>query len=185
VTIQELLEQFGVEGARFVMLHESNLLGDTKFDLNRAIDSYNANLADNLGNLVIRTSNLIERFCDGVVNTDLLQNELPETYPDISLVQLYKHLDEFNPMLAIKEIFTQTEKLNQFLEQTQPWKLAKDPNKLDEVRGILGFCAFSLSEVGKALAIFLPNSGDQIYRVFTAPRITKAKVLFPKIDLES
>jgi methionyl-tRNA synthetase len=182
ITIQQLLDQFGVDGARFVMLHETNLLDDTKFDMPRVIDAYNANLADNLGNLVVRVTNLIERFCDGVVATDALQEDIDESKPDVTFAKLYKYLDEFNPMAAFRELFVQTEKLNQYLEQTQPWKLAKDPENTDKVADILGFCAQSLAEAGKALSIFLPESGDKVYHTCSAERIVKAEVLFPKIE---
>ena len=59
---EDLFEEFGVDGTRFVMLHEVNVFGDTNFDLAHIRDSYNSNLADNLGNVVMRVSTLIEKY---------------------------------------------------------------------------------------------------------------------------
>ena len=178
---QELFDQFGVDGTRFVMLHEVNLFGDTNFDLNRIIESYNANLADNLGNVVMRVSTLIEKHFNGYVDVENIEI----TKLEVDLVKVYKELENFYPQKAMQELFIQTAKINAFLENTKPWSLVKDFKKNGvEVKTILTQSARVLIEIGKALSIFMPESGAKIVETFEATKIAKAQVLFPKIIVE-
>jgi methionyl-tRNA synthetase len=175
---QELLTQFGVDGTRFVMLHEVNLFVDTSFDLSRIIESYNSNLADNLGNVVMRVSTLIEKYFSGYV--DVVNVEV--TKLDVDIVKVYKELSNFYPQKSIQELFIQSAKINAFLENTKPWSLAKDMSANGvEVKTILTQSARVLIEIGKALSIFMPESGAKIVEIFEATKIAKAEVLFPKI----
>ncbi|GAB4146348.1 MAG: hypothetical protein OHK0017_06730 [Patescibacteria group bacterium] len=67
----QLVEKFGIDGSRFVMLHEINIDGDTAFDWNRVTEAYNSHLADNIGNLLMRVTTLVEKFLDGQINWEL------------------------------------------------------------------------------------------------------------------
>jgi methionyl-tRNA synthetase len=178
---QQLFEQFGVDGTRFAILHEVNLFGDTNFDMNRVIESYNANLADNIGNVVMRVSTLIEKYFNGHVDVENVEI----TKLDVDLAKVYKELSNFYPQKAMQELFLQSSKINAFLEQTKPWSLAKDFDANGaEVKTILTQSARVLIEIGKALSIFLPESGAKIVETFEAAKIVKSEVLFPKIVLE-
>jgi methionyl-tRNA synthetase len=168
----------GPEGLRFVLLHEINTIGDTNFSWPQVIEAYNANLADNLGNLVVRVSNLIEKLLDGVIAEDTTNAFTIDTQ------DVYRYLADFNPPRAFRELFAQSSRVNQYLEQTQPWKLAKDPSKKAEVLNILTDCAAAVVELGKVLALFLPASGQGIVEVFEAATIQKAPILFPKVEAE-
>lgn len=177
---QQLFEQFGIDGTRFVMLHEVNLFGDTSFDLSRIVESYNANLADNFGNVVMRVSTLIEKYFSGYVDVENVEI----TKLDVDLIKVYKELENFYPQKALQELFTQCSKINEFLEATKPWSLAKDMDKnAAEVKTILTQSARALIEIGKALSIFMPESGATVVEILQSPKITKAQVLFPKILL--
>lgn len=70
VELEDFLAKMGMEGVRFFVLHDCNSVGDTSFDWTRVIESYNSNLANNLGNLVVRITNLVEKFMDGFVDLD-------------------------------------------------------------------------------------------------------------------
>jgi methionyl-tRNA synthetase len=185
---EELITKFGIDGARFVMLHEMNLTDDTDFNWERVMQSYNSNLADNLGNLVVRVSNLIEKYFSGLIDLDAINLDDVENYDllkNMDMKKIYLAMEDYNPPMAMREIFIESSKINEYLEQTKPWTLAKDWDKNeDRVRDILTQSAKSLVEIGKALSLFLPLSGQKIYETFTADRIVKAEILFPKIEME-
>jgi methionyl-tRNA synthetase len=178
---EEIFAQFGVDGTRFVMLREVNIFGDTSFYINRIIESYNSSLADNLGNVVMRVSTLIEKYFNGKVDVENVEI----TKLNVNLIQVYKELENFYPQKAMQELFIQTAKINAFLEETKPWTLGKDfATNEPEIRTILTQSARALIEIGKALSIFMPESGAKIVEIFTAEKIAKAEVLFPKIVVE-
>lgn len=178
---EDLFEEFGVDGTRFIMLHEVNVFGDTNFDLNHIRNSYNSNLADNLGNMVMRISTLIEKHFGGVI--DLETVEMIDL--DVNLADTYRQLQDFNPQKAMQELFAQSRKINEFLEINKPWTLAKDmENNRSKIKSILGQSTLAILEVGKALSIFLPESGAKIVEIFQSTKITKAQVLFQKIEIK-
>jgi len=187
---QELVEKFGIDGTRFVMLSEMNDRDDTNFDWTQITNQYNSLLANNLGNLVMRVSNLAETMLDGIIDENyedltenLSKNQENFLKLEINLQPVYQKLESFQVQDALKILFTESSKINEYLEQTKPWNLHKDSKNIDYIRYILSNSAVSLQEIGKALSIFLPETGDKIYQVFTAPRIVKAKPLFNKVEI--
>ena len=78
VVPQEVVDKIGVDGTRFVMLYEVNVDGDTNFDWTRILESYNSHLADNIGNLVMRVTTLVEKHLDGFVDMENWTPTLPE-----------------------------------------------------------------------------------------------------------
>ncbi len=184
---QVLIDTFGVEGTKFALLFDVNPLDDSNFDLAQSIQNYNSNLADNFGNLVVRVSNLVEKYCDGVIDMDNL--DLEEKAGELvgsDLRQIYANLESFNPQLALKALFAESSKINEYLEKTKPWMLAKDlANNKDQIVEILTLSARIVSELGKAMSIFLPESGNKIYEVFAQERIVKSEIIFPKIEVEN
>jgi methionyl-tRNA synthetase len=178
--IDDFIAKFGTEGVRFFVLHDTNPTGDTSFDWQRSTDSYNSNLADNFGNLVVRVTNLVEKNLNGFVDLDDINFE-----DLIDLNGVYASLSNFDTQRAMQELFLQCTKINQYLEETRPWELAKDTTKnAEKIKQILNLSTKSLIEISKALAIFLPATGDKVYEILTGDRIEKAPILFPKVELE-
>jgi methionyl-tRNA synthetase len=182
----DLEARFGIDGTRFVMLHEINTLSDTNFDWTKITESYNACLANNLGNVVMRVSTLLEKHFPYFDIIEFDENEMIQDEKlDIDFRPVYAQLEKFDCQRAMQEFFAQTAKLNVYLEETKPWTLAKDfDTNQDRIKQILGQSALALLEIGKVLSIFLPESGAKIIDIFTASRIVKAPVLFPKVELE-
>ncbi len=183
---EELLEKFGIDGTRFVMITEVNPLDDTNFDWERVINSYNANLADNIGNLVIRVTNLIEKYFAGNVyldEIDILDTDKYQLLSKITVEKIYKHLENLEPQESIKEILSQFSLINQYLEETKPWTLAKNMEANQEkIKQILLESAKAIFELAKPLSIFLPASGEKIIETLSADRITKSEIMFNKVE---
>lgn len=183
---QELEDKFGIDGTRYIILSQINTFGDTNFDWNHVIESYNSALANNLGNVVMRVSTLLQKHFPGFNLEDFEENTMvKDPIIEINLKQLYKHLEEFDCQSAINELMAQTSKLNVYLEETKPWTLAKDmPTNSDRILQILGQSSLYLVEIGKCLSIFLPDSGARIVEIFESEKVVKAEILFPKIEIE-
>jgi len=180
VSPDELLEKFGLDGTRYVMMYEINHQDDTDFNWEKVIENYNANLANNIGNLVIRITNLIEKYFGGLIDVESVDLD-SDLLAKIDLKPVYQALEDFNPSSSLAEIFKQYRLINQFLEEKQPWILAKDMDKnRAKVENILTQAAVATKELAKALSIFLPIAGSEIIDIFSQDKITKAKVLFKK-----
>jgi methionyl-tRNA synthetase len=182
VTPKHLEDIFGIEGTRYIMFFEINTFGDTAFDIAKATDSYNANLANNLGNVVMRITTLVEKFLNG--NIDL---ESAHTDPrlDVNLFKVYAELESHNPQKSIQLLFQELSKVNAYLEQTKPWTLGKDfeANK-NEITQILNCSSQAVVEIAKCLSIFIPITGDKLVQIFSQVKIAKAEIMFKKIEVE-
>jgi methionyl-tRNA synthetase len=177
VVPQELVDKFGVDGTRFLILHDINLYGDTSFDWEVMRESYNSHLANNLGNLLMRVTTLIEKNFDGLIELDDA-----EVLFDSDIV--FQKLDSLDTREALEELLKAGRLGNEALEQTKPWTLIKE-GKTEEARKILTNLAGLLNQIGDVLSIFLPDTGARIREVIQEIPMKKAEVLFVKIEPEA
>jgi methionyl-tRNA synthetase len=172
---EEIINLIGIDGLKFLVLHECNSIGDTPFSIDRLVDNYNAILANNLGNLVVRTTTLVEKNLQGIVDL--------EQKTSVNQVQIFEYLKNLRPELAFRELIKETSKINVFLDTQAPWKLAKDmQNNGEKVTQILSQTVVDLLTIADILAIFLPDTAQKMQTILNAEIITKAPVLFAKIE---
>lgn len=176
VSPEEILNRYGVDGSRFLILHEINVAGDSNFSFEHFDESFNSHLANNIGNLLMRVTTLIEKNFDGEVDLEEAQNLY-----DFSKV--YKNLHDLEPRLALDEILKASRHGNELLEETKPWVLIKNSQK-DEAKKILTNLALLLKNIGENLAIFMPETGEKIVKSVECEKIEKAQVLFQKVEVE-
>jgi methionyl-tRNA synthetase len=176
VTPEQMEEKYGVEGTRFLLMYGVNVDGDTSFDWQTMTDAYNAHLANNIGNLLMRVTTLIEKFCGGEVDLDSIVK------PIYSFEGVYKFLHELSPREALDIGLEGARHGNEYLEQKAPWSLAK--TDLEATKVILTELAVLLRDLGVVLSVFMPVTGDSIIQSITAETITKATPLFQKIDID-
>lgn len=174
VAPQEMEDLFGIDGTRFLMLHEVNIDGDTNFDMQNMIDSYNAHLANNIGNLLMRVTTLIVKYFDGVVDLDSISSK------PFDFSEAYTHLHDLDPRSGLEVVLEGARYGNEHLEQKAPWTLAK--TNLAATKTILTEMAVLLRDLGEVLSIFMPATGETIVGAVTAEQITKAKPLFQKVE---
>jgi len=180
VELDEIVEKIGPEGVRFFILNECNSVGDSPFSWERLSNSYNSHLANNLGNCLMRITTLVEKFLDGYLDLDSFENS---NQIDIDTDKIYNYLANFAPEKACQALFTELSKINVYLEETKPWSLGKDPVKnLKKIKEILTVAAWNLRNLNDVLSLFLPETASYIANSLNAPVITKAKVLFEKIE---
>jgi methionyl-tRNA synthetase len=174
---QELAEKFGVDGTRFIMLHEINIDGDTNFDWQTITDAYNSHLANNIGNLLMRVTTLVEKNLDGVV-------DIYEVYEKpFKFDKVYEHLHNLDPKMALEVILEGARFGNELLEQTKPWTLIKE-GKDKEAKEVLSKLCVLLWDMSEVISIFMPQTGQAIHDIITADQIYKAEPLFQKVELE-
>jgi len=171
---EELVAKFGVDGTRFLLLFEVNVKGDTNFDWDKMIASYNAHLANNLGNLVMRVTNLVEKLFAGMVDFQSLPS--PFDFSEVS-----NKMQALEVREALQVVLSGCSWGNEYLERTQPWKLVKE-GKISEAREVLASLCKLLLDLSQVLNIFLPQTAQKIQQIMGSQPIAKASVLFPKVE---
>lgn len=178
VELNTFVETVGIAGTRFYILHETNQIGDSQFSLNHMVQQYNSAMSGNIGNLLVRVTNLIEKNLDGIIEIEEGTESL------VKFDDVYSNLNKLLISASFKELLLQATRINQYLEETKPWELAKDKEAhMTKIRSVLTIAAKSLLEVGEVLSIFLPEEGAQFVEILQEDIITKAPSIFPKIEL--
>ena len=168
---EEMLEKFGVDGTRYLLMSGGTFGDDLDLTMERMIEKYNADLANGLGNLVSRIIKLSEK-----ISIEIAEFELARTLLDNGEQMVKKQIEGFKIDFALALIFAQVSDANKFIEDNKPWELAKtDENKFQEVMKKLIEDLYVISE---SLTPFLPETAEKIK---SALETKKAQPLFQRI----
>ncbi len=154
-------DRYGFDAFRFYLMREMVFGLDANFSEEALVGRINADLANNLGNLVSRTLNMTARYADGVVPTpgepDDLDREIHSAVARTAQ-QVDEALRAFEFHRALEHIFALLDRLNRYLETRAPWKAVKQPGSEEWVATTLYTCCEALRAVALLLAPFLPDS---------------------------
>lgn len=191
-----MAEEFGVDPFRYFLLREVPFGQDGDFSRDGFLGRYNSDLANDLGNLLSRTSTMIERYSQGAIPSqgpdDGFEELVAATYREV-----YNSLAAFQFHRALQEIWVVIDCANRYIESSAPWNLAKDPANRVRLESVLYVLAETLRHVARLLFPFmphtahaigqslglpdLPNSGSAEWGFLkTGHRIHKTSPLFPR-----
>ncbi len=162
----ELIDTYGVDGYRFHFVRAVAFGGDGNFSLEDMHARYNAELANDLGNLASRTLNMIERYCGGVVpGADVIEG------PEQALLDVAAKagptadelIGDLKVTAAIAEIWEIVRHSNRYLVEREPWKLAKEEANTPLVAGVLNATATALATTAALLSPVMPASMAELW----------------------
>ena len=161
----DLVELFGVDATRYFVLHEMPYENDGVITWELLIERTNSDLANTLGNLVNRTISMSNKYFGGVVEDKGVAEAVDEDLKTVctsAYEKVEKLMESLRVADALTEIFGIFRRLNKYIDETEPWVLAKDETKKDRLATVL----YNLTEgicIGTALvAPFLPETGEKI-----------------------
>ncbi|MFC1721406.1 methionine--tRNA ligase [Patescibacteria group bacterium] len=179
----DLVKKFGADGTRYLLLAQFpfGVDGDIKED--RFVEKYNAELANNLGNLVSRVIKMTYKFFDGkvpkikkAVEELPLQNsqfiEFDEPYLWQQFNQNFE--EKFKPFECLNSIWRFVNSLNTYVDKNEPWKLAKE-GKDEELAEVIYDLLYSLHQLSFALYPFIPDTAVKIKKALTGKDFTTLK----------
>ncbi len=200
-----LADKIGVDGVRYYALSEMPYANDGSVTYEAILSRFNADLANNLGNLVNRTVAMTKKYFGGTVPTPgeetELDRELKATFAK-AVSAFTESMDSFRISDALSEVFTALRRANKYIDETTPWALAKD----ESMKERLGTVLYNLLECIRIAAVLLssaiPESADKIFAqlgsevrdfdtVYTfgglraGESVGEPEVLFSRIDEES
>jgi methionyl-tRNA synthetase len=168
----ELITKFSAEAFRYYFLRECPFPADGDFSLQRFAEVYNADLANNLGNLYSRVTRLLAQNYGGhLAKTAGVEPGVIYTEVDTetTVQQVQKHIEACQYNQALERIWRQIlDPANQYLERREPWKLVKTDR--EAAKQVLYDAAEQLRAVAILLKPFLPKTAEVIYRSFNFPQ---------------
>ena len=161
----DLVDLFGVDAVRYFVLHEMPYDNDGTITWELMTERVNSDLANTLGNLVNRTVSMSNKYFDGVVEN---KNDTGDTDADvISIVtttyeRVEKLMDSLRVADALTEIFKIFKRLNKYIDETEPWVLARDESNKDRLATVLYNLIEGISVGASLLAPFMPETAQKI-----------------------
>lgn len=168
------VDKYGADVVRYFVLREVPFGADGDVSEEKLKIRYKADLANSLGNLFSRVTNMIEKYFDGV---------LPDIEQSTQSEKLLETLDltyDFKFSEALAKIWEVIAWSNQLIDKTKPWEMAgKEDEKL---KVLLTDLAATLLDVAQKLSPYMPETAEKIRSHLSAQKIVKADPLFPNLD---
>lgn len=162
----ELAEEFGAEALRYYLMRDITTGKDANFDRDRLVMLYNTELANDLGNLCNRSINMTRRYCgpalpEGGGYDDDASRALRATM-DQAVTQFARSMDENMVSEALAALNAQVSACNAYIEQQQPWQLAKDEASTPRLHNVLRHLLESCAQTGYLIGSVLPQASARI-----------------------
>ena len=165
ITPKQLVEKYGVDGARYLMISAVTFGSDGDISLKAFDTKFNADLANGLGNVVARIGKLSEKI-DSFAD---YKSKFTEDYVD--------DIEAFKLDQVVEIIRTEIRDLDGFINKAEPWTIT-DNSKLKEV---LQTCVNRIRQISLELKPFLPETSQKIEEQFKGPKIVSGTPLFPRL----
>jgi methionyl-tRNA synthetase len=164
----DFVAAFGSDGARYVLLREVPFDRDAEVSWDSFVRRYNADLANDFGNLLNRTVSMTKRYLDGVRPAPRLERDSPLAEGWNDTIQRYAEaLEACRLHEALAELWEYVGGANRVVDAEKPWELAKawkdgDEAAGDRLRGVLGDLVEACRLIGLAVAPFLPTTAPRV-----------------------
>jgi methionyl-tRNA synthetase len=173
---QDVIDIFGVDPLRYYLLRHIPSSSDGDFTWQALHDAYTNELANDLGNAVQRTAVMVHKYLDGSVDdTSPTAHDTGAYYEALKNCQFDR---------ALEEVWKQARGLNQYIDEQQPWQVAKQGDA-EHLKQILQHQVASMLQIAELLEPFLPHTAKRIQEVFNASVIQPPETtLFPRVETD-
>ncbi len=163
----DLVSLFGVDAVRYFVLHEMPYENDGSITWDLMVERLNSDLANTLGNLVNRTISMSNKYFGGVVENKGVADEMDADLKAVALGvydKVESKMAELRVADALTEIFNLFKRCNKYIDETEPWALAKDEAKRDRLATVLYNLVEGISIGAGLLEPFMPETTQRIMK---------------------
>ena len=161
----DLVDFFGIDAVRYFVLHEMPFENDGVISWELMVERLNSDLANTLGNLVNRTISMSNKYFGGVVADKGAAEAVDEDLKAVvtgTYDKVAAKMEGWRVADAITDIFTLFKRCNKYIDETEPWVLAKDPAKADRLATVLYNLTESIVIGASLLEPYMPGTAEKI-----------------------
>jgi methionyl-tRNA synthetase len=167
-----LIDEFGPDAIRYFLLREINLGLDGNFSRQALINRINADLANDLGNLLHRTLSMVGRFRDGIIPAQgekaAVDGEL-ENLCNETVKNYQTTMDKYDITTTLKDVWVLISRTNKYIDETSPWALAKQAEQASRLDTVLYNLAETLRTIAVLLSPVMPTTAEKIWQQLGLP----------------
>ena len=200
-----LIDRYGIDALKYFLLREYTFGQDGVFTNEVMLKRMNFDLANDLGNLVSRTTAMIEKYCGGTVPESTTEDDIDKELKEVALgvaPALEKHMDKFAFNMALEDIWVLVRRANKYIDEKTPWILAKDESRKAELDTCMHNLAESLRIISILISPFMHETAEKIRKqmglwyadivwedAFTfdmmyEEQVKRGDAIFPRLDIE-
>ena len=161
----DLVRHFGVDAVRYYVLREMPYAQDGTITYENIIARCNGDLANTLGNLVNRTVAMSNKYFEGIITNTGVTEDVDGEVKDFILKtkdEVIAKMNEFRAADSLELIISMARRLNKYIDETEPWALAKDESKTDRLKEVLYNLLEGIRFIGVLLKPFMPDTSESI-----------------------
>ena len=200
----DLANVFGVDAVRYYVLSEMGVADDGQVGWDIITERVNTDLANIYGNLVSRTIAMSNKYFGGVVKDGGVYESVDDSLKEvvsIALSRVQAKMDDLRVSDALSEIWSVFRRANKYIDETEPWVLAKDEKNHDRLATVLYNLTESIIVGTSLLSAFMPDTAEKVFKALNVKErnfadldkfgllketkvCEKLDALFPRLDLK-